>query len=134
MIDRIERLAVRISGQLAGINPEQRVRLRRILTFGWIIALVLIAIYLLRNQREDLQDIWTNLKNADRKWLVIAGIAEIAGISSVAWTFRLTLKRLGHRVSLPYLIMIHVERAGVNFAAPFGGAVTGYVFHRPDGP
>lgn len=128
MIDRIERLALRISARLAGINPEQRLRLRKILTIGWIIALVVIAMYLLRNQREDLRDIWTNLKNADRKWLAVAAVAEIAGITSVAWTFKLTLKRLGHWVSIPYLVMIHVERAGVNFAAPFGGAVTGYVF------
>lgn len=109
-------------------SPDQRKRWQRLLTIGWLVVLAILAVWLLRNERQQLQDIWTNLKNADRSWLTAAAIAEICGISSVAWTFKITLDRLGHNVPLRYLISLHLQRAGVNFAAPFGTAVTGYIF------
>ncbi|CAN5860431.1 hypothetical protein BH20CHL4_BH20CHL4_02920 [soil metagenome] len=111
-----------------GLSPCQRFRMRRIFIVGWLIVLVLLATWVLRNQRDDLRDIWSNLKNANRRWLAVALIAEFAGITSVAWTFKLTLRRLGHDLTTRYLTFLHVQRAGVNFAAPFGGAVTAYVF------
>jgi phosphatidylglycerol lysyltransferase len=117
-----------IGGFFRTLTPDQRLRVRRILIIAWLLMLLALAIWVLRNQRDDLRDIWTNLKNADRTWLAIALFVEVAGITSVAWTFKLTLRRLGHRVSTRFLTFLHLQRAGVNFAAPFGGAVTAYVF------
>jgi phosphatidylglycerol lysyltransferase len=124
----VRQLFARIRQFFERLTPDQRLRLRRVVIVVWLIVLALLAIWVLRNQRDELRDIWTNLKNADRTWLAIALVAEAAGITSVAWTFKLTLRRLGHKVSTRYLTYLHVQRAGVNFAAPFGGAVTGYVF------
>jgi phosphatidylglycerol lysyltransferase len=124
----VRQLFARIRQFFERLTPDQRLRLRRVVIVVWLVVLALLAIWVLRNQRDELRDIWTNLKNADRTWLAIALVAEAAGITSVAWTFKLTLRRLGHKVSTRYLTYLHVQRAGVNFAAPFGGAVTGYVF------
>jgi uncharacterized protein (TIRG00374 family) len=110
-----------------GLSPDERLRIRRILIFGWLVAIVLLAAWVVTSQRDELRDIWFHLKRAEPKWLGIALLAEIAGITSVAWTFKLTLRRLGHRVGTLFLTHLHVQRAGVNFAAPFAGAVTGYV-------
>jgi phosphatidylglycerol lysyltransferase len=112
----------------SGLTPDQRLRLRRIAIVTWLLTLAVLAAWVVRNQRDELREIWTALKHADRRWLAIALAAEFAGISSVAWTFRITLRRLGHRVSTAYLTNLHIQRAGVNFAAPFGGPLTGYVF------
>ncbi|MGD9711940.1 MAG: YbhN family protein, partial [Thermomicrobiales bacterium] len=115
-------------GWFRELTPDQRRRLRRILIISWIAVLAILALWLLTNQRDELRNIWSTLKHADRKWLVIALVAEFAGISSVAWTFRVTLRRLKHTISTAYLTNLHLQRAGVNFAAPFGGPLTGYVF------
>lgn len=116
------------TGRFRNLTPDQRLRLRRIVTILWLLALAVLAIWLLRNQRQEIANIWTNLKNADRRWLAMASVAEVLGVTSVSWTFWLTLRRLGHKVRVPYLISVHLQRAGVNFAAPFGTAVTGYIF------
>lgn len=118
----------RLRTWFGSLTPDQRQRLQRIFIISWIVVLVVLAAWLLTNQRDELRDIWSTLKNADRKWLAIALVAEFAGISSVAWTFKITLRRLGHRISTRYLTNLHLQRAGVNFAAPFGGPLTGYVF------
>ncbi len=112
----------------SGLSPDERLRLRRFLVLTWIGVLAILGIWLLNNQRDELRSIWQNLKSADRRWLAIALAAEFAGITSVAWTFKITLRRLKHRVSTRYLVNLHLQRAGVNFAAPFGGPLTGYVF------
>lgn len=109
-------------------SPNEKSRLRRILTFTWLLVLAILAVWLVRNQRQEIEDVWRHLKHADRRWLAIAIAAEAVGIVSVAWTNGLTLTRLGHRVSILYLTGVHLQRTGVNFAAPFGGVATGYAF------
>jgi phosphatidylglycerol lysyltransferase len=49
-------------------------------------------------------------------------------MSTVALTYHLILKRLGHQIPVPWLLQLHIQRAGVNFAAPFGGAATAYTW------
>ncbi|MCC6944455.1 MAG: flippase-like domain-containing protein [Thermomicrobiales bacterium] len=117
-----------IPSRYQALSPDERLRVQRIIIVGWLLLLAILAVWLLRNQREQLRDIWTILLSADRTWLAVAAIAEIGAMVSVAWTFNITLKRLGHKVSTLYLTNLHLQRAGVNFAAPFGGPLTGYVF------
>lgn len=109
-------------------SPESKLRVRRILTGVWLLVVVVLAIWIIRNQEEQLRDIAARLRSADPKWLVIAVIVEIFSIGSVALTYHLILKRLGHTIPVPRLFELHVQRAGVNFAAPFGGAATAYTW------
>jgi uncharacterized protein (TIRG00374 family) len=103
-------------------------RIRRWVTVAWLVILGLLAIWVLLNERDNLRDIWHQLKTADRTWLAVAVVAEICTTLFVSWTFKLTLRRLGHQVSIPYLFNLHLQRAGLNFAAPLGGPLTAYVF------
>jgi uncharacterized protein (TIRG00374 family) len=114
--------------QYQALPDPAKQRIRRWVTVGWLIVLGALAIWVLTNERENLRDVWHHLKTADRKWLAVIPIAEICSILSVSWTFKLTLRRLGHPVSIPYLFNLHLQRAGVNFAAPLGGALTPFVF------
>jgi uncharacterized membrane protein YbhN (UPF0104 family) len=110
------------------LSPEEKLRLRRILTVIWLSLIAGLAIWVVQNQRQDLNNVWHQLKDADHQWLLIATVAELCGITSVAWTQWLILKRLGHRLPLSFLTSVHVQRTGVDFAAPFGGPITAYVF------
>ncbi len=109
-------------------SPESKLRVRRILTSVWLLILALLAIWVIRNQEDQLRDIADRLRSANRTWLAIAIVVEIASMGTVAATYHLILRRLGHQISVPYLYDLHVQRAGVNFAAPFGGAATAYTW------
>ncbi len=124
----IRRLFSQISNSLRQLTPDQRLRLRRIVILLWLAVLIGLAVWVLRTQRSNLETIWSTLKDANRGWLLVCLVAELAGISSVALTYSLILRRLKHPVSVGYLGYVHVQRAGVGFAAPFGGPITAYVF------
>lgn len=109
-------------------SPESKLRVRRILTGVWFLVLAALAIWVIRNQEDQLRDIADRLRNANRTWLALAVVVETAGISTVALTYYLILKRLAHPLPIPWLFQLHVQRAGVNFAAPFGGAATAYTW------
>jgi phosphatidylglycerol lysyltransferase len=108
--------------------PESKRRVQRILTIVWLLAVAVLAVWVVRNQQDQLRDILDRLKTADRKWLAAIVIIEILSIWSVAYTYKLTLNRLGHKASTAYQFDLHLQRTGVNFAAPFGGAATAYVY------
>jgi phosphatidylglycerol lysyltransferase len=97
-------------------------------TIVWLIVVAVLAVWVLRNQQDQLRDIVDRLKTADRKWLAAVVIIVILSIWSVAYTYKLTLNRLGHKASTAYQFNLHLQRTGVNFAAPFGGAATAYVY------
>ena len=109
-------------------SPESKRRVQRILTIVWLVVVAILAVWVLRNQQDQLRDILDRLKTADRRWLAAVIVIEILSIWSVAYTYKLTLKRLGHNVSTAYQFDLHLQRTGVNFAAPFGGAATAYVY------
>ena len=108
--------------------PESKRRVQRILTIVWLVVVAVLAVWVLRNQRDQLRDILDRLKTADRRWLAAVVVIEILSIWSVAYTYKLTLNRLGHKASTAYQFNLHLQRTGVNFAAPFGGAATAYVY------
>jgi len=109
-------------------SPESKLRVRRILTGVWLLVVALLAIWVIRNQEDQLRQIADRLRSPNRSWLAIAVVVEIASMSTVALTYHLILKRLGHPISVPWLLHLHIQRAGVNFAAPFGGAATAYTW------
>lgn len=109
-------------------SPESKRRVQRMLTIGWLIVVAVLAVWVLRNQQDQLRAILDRLKTADRRWLAAVFVLVILSIWSVAYTYKLTLKRLGHNVSTAYQFNLHLQRTGVNFAAPFGGAATAYVY------
>ncbi len=109
-------------------SPEAKRRVRRILTTLWLILVAILAVWVLRNQRDQLHDILDRLKTANRYWLAAVIVIEVLSIWSVAYTYKLTLNRLGHKASTAYQFDLHLQRTGVNFAAPFGGAATAYVY------
>lgn len=108
--------------------PETKRRIQRYLTIGWLVIVAVLAVWVIRNQQDQLRDIANHLKTANRYWLAAVIGIEILSIWSVAYTYKLTLKRLGHNVSTAYQFDLHLQRTGVNFAAPFGGAATAYVY------
>lgn len=118
----------RLWADYSNASPESKLRIRRILTGIWLLVLAALAIWVIRNQEDQLRQIADRLRSADRKWLAIAVVVEILSMTTVAFTYHLILKRLGHRISVPYLLDLHIQRAGVNFAAPFGGAATAYTW------
>ncbi|MCO5223378.1 MAG: flippase-like domain-containing protein [Thermomicrobiales bacterium] len=109
-------------------SPESKRRVQRALTLGWLVIVAVLAVWVLRNQQDQLRDIVDRLKTANRNWLVAVIVIEILSIWSVAYTYKLTLDRLGHKASTAYQFDLHLQRTGVNFAAPFGGAATAYVY------
>lgn len=109
-------------------SAESKRRVQRILTIGWLVVVAILAVWVLRNQQDQLRDILDRLKTADRRWLAAVIVIEILSIWSVAYTYKLTLNRLGHQASTAYQFDLHLQRTGVNFAAPFGGAATAYVY------
>lgn len=109
-------------------SPESKRRVQRILTIVWLVVVAILAVWVLRNQQDQLRDILDRLKTADCRWLAAVIVIEILSIWSVAYTYKLTLERLGHKVSTAYQFDLHLQRTGVNFAAPFGGAATAYVY------
>jgi phosphatidylglycerol lysyltransferase len=114
--------------EFRGLDPRARLRLRRIVTGAWLLLLLALGIWVARNQRSDLIAVSDHLRNADRRWLAMCVLAELAGITSVGLTYSLVARRLGYRVSVGAMTYIHVQRIGVGFAAPFGGPITAYVF------
>ncbi len=118
----------RLWADYSNSSPESKLRVRRILTGIWMVVLGLLAIWVIRNQEDQLRQIAERLRSANRTWLAIAVVVEILSMTTVALTYHLILKRLGHRISVPYLLDLHIQRAGVNFAAPFGGAATAYTW------
>jgi uncharacterized protein (TIRG00374 family) len=112
----------------ANASPESKLRVRRILTFTWLGIVAILAVWVIRNQQDQLRDIADRLRSANPAWLAAALVVEILSIGTVALTYHLILKRLGHPISIPWLFELHVQRAGVNFAAPFGGAATAYTW------
>lgn len=118
----------RMWNDYASASPESKRRIQRFLTIGWLIAVAVLAVWVLRNQQDQLRDIVDRLKTADRRWLAAVVVIEILSIWSVAYTYKLTLNRLGHNASTAYQFDLHLQRTGVNFAAPFGGAATAYVY------
>ncbi len=118
----------RLWNDYATAPPESKRRVRRILTIGWLIVVAVLAVWVLRNQQDQLRDILDRLKTANRSWLAAVIVIEILSIWSVAYTYKLTLNRLGHKASTAYQFDLHLQRTGVNFAAPFGGAATAYVY------
>lgn len=120
--------ARRLWHDYATASPESKVRVRRILTGLWLAIVLILAVWVIRTQEDQLRDIADRLRQADPAWLTAAIGIEILSIASVALTYHLILKRLGHPISIPFLFDLHVQRAGVNFAAPFGGAATAYTW------
>ncbi|MEZ4507637.1 MAG: hypothetical protein R2848_17725 [Thermomicrobiales bacterium] len=98
--------------------PESKhSRSPRIVTIVWLIVVAILAVWVMRNQQDQLRDILDRLKTADRTWLVAVLVIEILSIWSVAYTYKLTLNRLGHDASTFYQFDLHLQRTGVNFAA-----------------
>lgn len=118
----------RLWNDYASSSPESKLRVRRMLTGLWLLVVLVLAIWVIRNQEDQLRDVVDRLRSADPKWLVAAIVIEILSITSVALTYHFILKRLGHDIRVPYLFQLHIQRAGVNFAAPFGGAATAYTW------
>ena len=112
----------------AAASPESKLRVRRILTGVWLLVVAALALWVVRNQRDQLHEIANRLRDASPLWLAIAVVVEIISMLTVALTYRIILQRLGHRLSIRLLFDLHLQRAGVNFAAPFGGAATAYTW------
>lgn len=108
----------------------RRVRDRRFLTWAWIIALAGFGVWAFLHQRQAIEDTIHRLANADPTWLAIAVGIEICAIFSVAFTYKVILKRLGHDLGTPYLAWVQMQQTGINFAAPLGGVVTAWMFAR----
>jgi hypothetical protein len=62
----------RLWADYSNASPESKLRVRRILTGVWLLVVAVLAIWVIRNQEDQLRQIAGRLRSANRTWLAIA--------------------------------------------------------------
>ena len=115
-------------------TPLIRTAGRLLSRFGAYIWLALVLAFSIwfgwRNQAEIL-NIWHSLRAADPTWIAALVGLEIGILALIAITYRSLLMRLGHRVGVPSLVNVHLQRVVVGTVTPVGGPSSMLIFvHR----
>lgn len=115
-------------------TPLIRTAGRLLSRFGAYIWLALVLAFTIwfgwRNQAEIL-NIWHSLRAADPTWIAALVGLEIGILALIAITYRSLLMRLGHRVGVPSLVNVHLQRVVVGTVTPVGGPSSMLIFvHR----
>jgi uncharacterized membrane protein YbhN (UPF0104 family) len=81
-------------------------------------------------ERDQAAQAWAVLQRANLSWLaavllIAAGIVAVHGV-----TYREVLRRLGHRLALPPIVGVHLQRVLVGTVSPIGGPPSLYVLVR----
>ncbi|MGC4192763.1 MAG: lysylphosphatidylglycerol synthase transmembrane domain-containing protein [Thermomicrobiales bacterium] len=102
--------------------------LRRYGVMLWLALIVVAGIYIVTQQRDELAETWDLICTANPRW--IAGILglEVFSFVAMAAVYGLALAQLGHRVGLPLLIVLHLQRSVVSGLTPMGGPTSVVVF------
>jgi phosphatidylglycerol lysyltransferase len=112
-----------IAGSVLGFARRHATPL---ITSGFLLLLLLF----LGRERGELSRLGTVLRTARLSWLLVAVAIELLLILLMAWKNRLLLRRLGHRVPLPAMVEIHLQRQVVGTVVPIGGPASTVAFVR----
>lgn len=105
--------------------------LRRYGTVLWLGLIVVAAIYVVTQQRDELVETWTLIRTASPRWIGGILALELFSFVAMAAVYGLVLAQLGYRVGLPLMISLHLQRAVVSGLTPMGGPTSVVVFiHR----
>lgn len=98
--------------------------------FIWLALLVVLAVWFVSRQQEEIRQIVNALTAADQRWL--AGIVAVQLVALVlsGLTYKVILRRLGHHLRLRHLIDLHLQRHVVGTLTPVSGPASVYVLIR----
>ncbi|HEU0164771.1 MAG TPA: lysylphosphatidylglycerol synthase domain-containing protein, partial [Thermomicrobiales bacterium] len=102
--------------------------IRKYGTYLWLGAILILAVYVGLNQRDDLRKTWDLIVGADPRWIVSILILEAVSFVLIAAVYGLVLHQLGYRLSLALMISLHLQRAVINGLTPLGGPSSVVVF------
>ena len=96
----------------------------------WLAILPFLAGYFVWCQRDQITRIGEVLRAADPSWVVVAIAFEIFVLAMIGLIYYVLLRRLGHRISCPSLLALHLQRMVIGTFSPIGGPPSVYVFVR----
>jgi uncharacterized protein (TIRG00374 family) len=115
-------------------TPLIRTAGRLLSRFGayiWLALVLAFSTWFGWRHQAEIQNIWHSLRNADPTWIAALVGLEIGILALIAITYRSLLMRLGHRVGVPSLVNVHLQRVVVGTVTPVGGPSSMLIFvHR----
>jgi phosphatidylglycerol lysyltransferase len=109
-------------------------RLRRLVArYGkgaGIASVALFAALFVWTQRADLREAVAVVAGAAPSWLVAFVVVQALVLAISGLTYLVVYRRLGHRLSLPWLVDMHLQRLIVSTVAPAGGPASLLVLVR----
>ncbi|MEA2597877.1 MAG: hypothetical protein QOF01_4346 [Thermomicrobiales bacterium] len=96
----------------------------------WVVALPLLTIAVVLRRQDELQQIASAIREANPMWLVGGLAVEALILIAIALTYRSVLRRLGHSLSCPTLLVAHLQRTAIGAISPLSGPTSVYVFLR----
>jgi uncharacterized protein (TIRG00374 family) len=111
-------------------SAETRARINRIATIAWLAGLVVLAAWVVFKGREDLKNTFREIRDADPAWIAAAVLIQLILLILCALTYKVVLRRLGHRLGLWRLLDAHMQRSSISVVTPAGGPASVYMFVR----
>lgn len=96
----------------------------------WVSLLIGCVGLFVVQQRTEIVNLNQTLQAAQARWLLVALALAVTTIGLLGLEYQAILRRLGHRLDLPSLVRIHLERQVVGTLVPLGGPPSMYVFAR----
>ncbi len=102
--------------------------LRRFGAYIWLALILALTIFFGWRNQAEIQTIWQSLRAADPTWIAALVGLEVGILALIAVTYRSLLLGLGHRVGMPDLINVHLQRVVVGTVTPVGGPSSMAIF------
>jgi uncharacterized membrane protein YbhN (UPF0104 family) len=96
----------------------------------WFLFFGVLAIVFGVRQRGEMSDIWQTLREADPRWVALTLAIQSTMVVLIAGSYGVALGRLGHRLRLPALVAVHLQRVVAGTLTPLGGPASVYVYVR----
>jgi uncharacterized membrane protein YbhN (UPF0104 family) len=96
----------------------------------WFVFFGILAVIFGVRQRGELADIWNTLIDANPRWVLLSLGIQSGMIVMVAASYGVVLSRLGHRLRLPSLVAVHLQRVVAGTLTPLGGPASVFVYVR----
>ncbi len=96
----------------------------------WLTLLTILAAAFVLREREQVAQIAGILRDADGRWVAVAVGIEIGLVVLTGFAYQALLRRLGHRIGVPVLAIVHLRRVLVGTVTPLGGPASLYVLVR----
>src|SRR5215472_4228595 len=84
----------------------------------WLAALPLLTAGIVLRRRDELNQIASAMREAERGWLIVGALVELLILLAIALTYRSILRRLGHHLSWQALLAAHLQRTAIGAISP----------------